>query len=84
MSLRFSTAVRTFALGLVFTESAYSIVDETRIVACTINIKERKDIDLDFEGFNSLGDVFVEQADGDEFGLNCMNTVMNDEKRPGD
>ena len=37
MYLRFSTAIRAFAVGLVFTKSAFSIVDETRIAACTLN-----------------------------------------------
>ena len=82
MYLRFSTAVRAFALGLAFTESALCIVDETRIAACTINRQETHRIDLEFEGFNSLGEIYAPQVD--HVGVNCASTIMRDEKRPKD
>ena len=79
---RFSVVFRAFVFGLAFIDSALSIVDETRITACTINSLERQDFDLDFEGFNSLEEVYV--LDSEEIGLNCAHTVMNDDQRPKD
>ena len=82
MYLKFSTAVRAFALGLAFTESAFSIVDETRIAACSVNNQEKHRIDLEFEGFNALGEVYTEKVN--HLGVNCASTIMRDEKRPKD